>query len=201
ARWRPDFPMAHLVPQCWNWPGRDGKRTPVFVYTSGDAAELFLNGKSLGRRKKGPFQYRLEWNQVAYEPGELKVVAYKNGRKWATDVVQTTGPAAKLVLAANHDKISVGRDELSYVTVSVEDKNGRVVPQAANLIHFQVSGPGRIVATDNGDPTDLTSFPSPDRKAFHGLALAIVRGTESGGLTVKATSDGLRSARLSIKAE
>jgi beta-galactosidase len=201
ARWRPDFPMAHIVPQCWNWPGREGEITPVYVYTSGDEAELFLNGKSLGRKKCEPLDYRLRWNDVTYQPGELKVVAYKNGRRWASAVVKTAGPAAKLVLTANHKKINGGEDELSYVTVTVEDKNGLVVPQANNLIHFEVSGPGQIVATDNGDATDLTSFPSPDRKAFHALALAIVRGTQPGGITVKASSPGLAVGRIKIKAE
>ena len=201
ACWRPDFPMAHIVPQCWNWPGREGDITPVYVYTSGDEAELFLNGKSLGRQKKEPLDYRLRWNDVAYQPGELKVVAYKNGRRWAGDSIKTTGPAAKLVLTANHKYLNLDQQELSYVTVTVEDKNGLVVPQADNSIHFQVSGPGEIVATDNGDPTDLTSFPSPDRKAFHGLALAIIRGTQSGGITLEASSPGLRSATVEVKAE
>lgn len=198
SRWRADFRMAHIVPQCWNWPGREGQVTPVFVYTSGDEAELFLNGRSLGRRKKAALEYRLEWNDVTYQPGELKVVAYKHGRPWATDLVKTTGPAAKLVLTANHKKISLDDRELSYVTVTVEDKNGLIIPQADNLVHFHLSGPGKIIATDNGDPTDLTSFPSPDRKAFHGLALAIVQGTEPGGIVLEATSPGLRSARFDI---
>ncbi|HUA64995.1 MAG TPA: beta-galactosidase GalB [Alphaproteobacteria bacterium] len=198
ARWRPDFPMAHIVPQCWNWPGREGQITPVFVYTSGDEAELFLNGKSLGRRTKSPLEYRLKWDDVTYQPGELKVVAYRNGRTWATDVVQTTGPAAKLILTANTRDIDANGQALSFVTVTVEDKHGLVVPQADNLIHFQISGPAQIAATDNGDPTDLTSFPSPDRKAFHGLALAIVRGTQSGRVTLEASSPGLRPARVKI---
>lgn len=199
SRWRPDLPMAHLVPQCWNWPGREGRITPVFVYTSGDEAELFLNGHSLGRKVKGANNYRLMWNDVVYQPGELKVVAYKNGRRWAADSVKTTGPAARLVLTANHRRIDSGDRELSYVTVTVEDKNGLVVPQANNLIHFQASGAGQIVATDNGDATDLTAFPSPDRKAFHGLALAIVRGFGHGAVTVEAASPGLLPARLRIK--
>ena len=81
ARWRPDLPMAHILPH-WNWPERVGLSTPVHVYTSGDEAELFLNGKSLGRKKK--LQYRIRWDDVMYEPGELRVVAYKNGKEWAT---------------------------------------------------------------------------------------------------------------------
>ncbi|MGH7942279.1 MAG: beta-galactosidase GalB [Limisphaerales bacterium] len=198
SRWRPDFPMAHIVPQCWNWPGRKGQITPVYVYTSGDEAELFLNGRSLGRRTKGPFEYRLKWNDVTYKPGELKVVAYKRGRRWATDIVRTTGPAAKLVLSAENRTIDANGRRLSFVTLMVEDKHGLVVPQADNLIHFRLSGPGKIVATDNGDATDLTSFPSPDRKAFHGLALAIVRGAQPGGITLEASSPGLRSGRVKI---
>ncbi|MFO1489236.1 MAG: beta-galactosidase GalB, partial [Verrucomicrobiota bacterium] len=97
AHWRPELPMAHILPH-WNWPDRVGQVTPVHVYTSGDEAELFLNGKSLGRKKKGPLEYRLRWNDVVYQPGELKVVAYKNGRRWATDSVKTTGAATQLGL-------------------------------------------------------------------------------------------------------
>jgi beta-galactosidase len=199
ARWRPDFPMAHLVPQCWNWPDRTGQITPVYVYTSGDEAELFLNGKSLGRRTKAPLEYRLIWNDVVYQPGELKVVAYKNGKRWAGDVVVTSGPAAKLVLTADHKKIDADGKELCYVTATVEDKNGVMVPQADNAIHFEISGPASIVATDNGDATDLTSFPSHDRKAFNGLALAIVRGTHPGKAILEATSPGLETAQIKIK--
>src|ERR1051326_6070374 len=87
ARWRPDFPMAHILPH-WNWPERVGQVTPVHVYTSGDEAELFLNGKSLGKKKKGQYEYRLHWDDVTYQPGELRVVAYKNGKKWATDAMK-----------------------------------------------------------------------------------------------------------------
>ena len=85
--------MAHILPH-WNWPERLGEVTPIHVYTSGDEAELFLNGKSLGRKKKGQYEYRLRWSDVVYEPGELRVVAYKNGLEWAESAVKTTGPAA-----------------------------------------------------------------------------------------------------------
>jgi beta-galactosidase len=202
AHWRPDLPMAHIVPQCWNWPDRTGQITPVFVYTSGDSAELFLNGKSLGLKKKQQYQYRLCWNDVKYEPGELKAVAYKNGRRWETDVVQTTGPAAKLALHADRGKIRADGQDLSFVTLRVEDKNGLMVPRANNTIHFEISGPGEIVATDNGDPTDLTSFPSHDRKAFNGLCLAIVRAKagQTGTIKLTALSDNLKTADAFIKA-
>ena len=97
--WRPEYPMAHILPH-WTWPERAGQVTPVHVYTSGDEAELFLNGKSLGRKKKAQFEYRLRWDDVVYEPGELRVVAYKDGKQWATDSVKTAGAASKLLLDA-----------------------------------------------------------------------------------------------------
>jgi beta-galactosidase len=201
--WRPNFPMVHIVPQCWNWPGRDGQLTPVHVYTSGEEAELFLNGKSLGRKKKGPFEYRLRWDDVVYQPGTLKVVAYKNGRQWATDTVQTTGPAAKLLLNADRGKIAADGTDLSYITVKVADNEGRLISEAANAIHFGVSGPGEIVATDNGDPTDLTMFQSRQRNAFNGLALAIVRAKRGshGTIQLRAESPHLTEATIAIRAD
>ncbi|MGA9777096.1 MAG: beta-galactosidase GalB [Verrucomicrobiia bacterium] len=203
ARWRPDLPMAHIVPQCWNWPDRTGQATPVFVYTSGDSAELFLNGTSLGRKTRGQYEYRLCWNDVKYEPGKLKAVAYKNGKPWATDGVQTTGPAAKLALQPDRRKIHADGEDLSFVTLTVEDKNGLPVSRAANSIHFEISGPGEIAATDSGDPTDLVSFPSRDRKAFNGLCLAIVRSKAglTGTIKLTAISDGLKAASVSLQAQ
>jgi beta-galactosidase len=201
SRWRTDLPMAHILPH-WNWPERVGQITPVHIYTSGDAAELFLNGKSLGRKKKGRFEYRLEWNDVVYQPGELKVIAYKNGEKWATDVMKTTGPAAKLALQADRNQIQADGKDLSFITVTVADKNGRLVPRSKNHINFKIEGPGEIVATDNGDATSFESFQAPERNAFNGLALVIVRARagEPGKITLKALSEGLTGAEISIKA-
>jgi beta-galactosidase len=199
ARWRPDLPMAHILPH-WNWPERAGKVTPVHVYTSGDEAELFLNGRSLGRKKREAFQYRLRWDHVVYEPGELRVVAYKNGKKWAEDIVRTTGKAGKLALQADRKDIKADGLDLSYVTVLVEDANGLMVPRSHNSIHFEISGPGEIVAVDNGDATDHTSFQSRSRKAFNGLCLVIVRSlkNKSGRITLHAASDGLSPAETLI---
>ncbi|HTY88267.1 MAG TPA: beta-galactosidase GalB [Candidatus Acidoferrum sp.] len=200
ARWRPDFPMAHLLPH-WTWPDRVGQVTPVHVYTSGDSAELFLNGKSLGLKKKGQYEYRLAWDDVVYQPGELKVVAYKNGRKWATDVMKTAGPAAKLTLHADRDKIRADGQDLSYITIAVTDKDGVPVPRAKDHIKFQIEGPGEIMATDNGDPTSFESFQAPERNAFNGLALAIVRAKAgvSGTIKLTATADGLAGESIKIK--
>ena len=199
SHWRPGLPMAHLLPH-WTWPGREGEITPVHVYTSGDEAELFLNGRSLGRKKKAAFEYRLRWDSVIYEPGELKVVAYKHGKPWATDVVQTAGAAAMLRLEVDRDTIMADGRDLSFVTVRVLDSAGVVVPTAANTIAFTVAGPGEIVATDNGNPADMVSFVSHQRAAFSGLALVIVRSKpgEVGPIVVKATAEGLRLAEIIV---
>ncbi len=202
ARWRPDFPMAHILPH-WSWPERVGQVTPVHVYTSGDSAELFLNGKSLGKKTKGKFEYRLRWENVVYQPGEVKVVVYKNGKKWATDVMKTTGPAAKLTLAPDRAKIAADGKDLSFVTVTVADKAGFLVPRSKNQLKFKIEGPGEIVATDNGDATSFESFQVPERKAYNGLALVIVRAKagETGKIKVTAESEGLKTGECVLRAE
>ena len=200
SRWRPELPMAHILPH-WTWPGREGEVTPVHVYTSGDEGELFLNGRSLGRQKKGKYDYRLRWNDVKYEPGELKVVTYKNGKSWAKDVVKTTGPAKELALSADRPTLRADGQDLAFTTIKVQDQNALLVPQANQLLHFEVSDSGEIVATDNGDATDHTPFQSVDRKAFNGLALVIVRakpGTQ-GMITLRVSSEGLPTAVATLK--
>lgn len=200
AQWRPEWPMAHILPH-WNWPGRVGQVTPVHVYTSGDEAELFLNGVSQGRRKKAAFEYRLRWDEVVYQPGELRVVAYKNGVKWTETSSRTTGEAAKLQLAADRTAFKADGLDLVYVTLMVADREGVTVPVANNRVKFTLQGPGEIVATDNGDATDLTSFQSPERAAFNGLALAIVRGRpgQPGSITIRAESVGLLPAEVTVQ--
>jgi beta-galactosidase len=202
AHWRPELKMAHILPH-WNWPDRIGQVTPVHVYTSGDEAELFLNGKSLGRKKKSQFAYRLRWDDVVYQPGELKVVAYKDGKKWATDTVKTTDAASKLTMEPDRSKIVADGSDLSFVTVTVADKRGDMVPRLKNRIRFEISGPGEIVATDNGDPTSFESFQSTERNAFNGLALVIVRSKagETGAIKLTAQSDGLAPASVTIKSQ
>ena len=199
AHWRPDFPMAHILPH-WNWPDRVGQVTPVHVYTSGDEAELFLNGKSLGKKKKGPNEYRLRWNDVVNQPGELKVIAYKDGKEWAQDVVKTTRAASRLLLQPDRSEIAANGKDLSFVTLTVADQEGLQVPRSKNPIKFSVSGPGEIVATDNGDATDLTTFAEHQRKAFNGLALVIVKAKpgQPGPITVTAESEGLTPAKTLI---
>ncbi|RYZ53082.1 MAG: DUF4982 domain-containing protein [Sphingobacteriales bacterium] len=199
ARWRPEYRMAHILPH-WNWTNRIGLITPVHVFSAGDEAELFLNNASLGKKKKQPFEYRFRWDSVVYQPGQLRVVTYKNGQKWASDTVTTTGAAYQLQLQADRTTISSDGADLSFIKVSVVDKNGLVVPDADNMIQFELAGKGEIVATDNGDAADMTAFPSKTRKAFSGLALVIIRSKigETGKVELRASSPGLQPARLSI---
>jgi beta-galactosidase len=198
--WRPDYPMAHILPH-WNWPNRVGEITPVHVFTSGDEAELFLNGVSLGRKQKGEYEYRLRWDNVVYEPGELKVVAYKNGSQWAESIVKTTGEVRKLEASADRNVIKADGYDLSFITISVTDHDGLIVPNAKNPLRFSISGPGEIVATDNGDPTDMIAFPSHERNAFNGLALVIVRSKngETGDVNITARSADLHETSITIR--
>ncbi len=201
GRWRPELPMAHILPH-WNWPERKGLVTPVHVTTSGDEVELFLNGKSLGRKHKGIFQYRLRWDDAVYEPGELVAVAYRNGAKWAEDRVKTAGTPSKIALSADRAFIKADGSDLSFVTVAICDNEGAVVPRSKNPVQFAVSGPGEILAVDNGDATSFESFQAKERKAYNGLCLAIVRSRRGAGGTIvlKAQSKGLKPAEVRITA-
>jgi beta-galactosidase len=200
ARWRPALPTAHILPH-WTWPERVGQVTPVHVFTSGDEAELFVNGQSQGRRKKAPFEYRLRWDDVKYAPGEVRVVAYRDGAQWATATTRTAGMAAKLELVADRTQIRPHGNDLSFLTVRITDENGVTVPRANHRIKFMVTGPADIVATDNGDPTNLDSFQAPERDAFNGLCLVIVRSRAAGKITVRAEADGLAAATATVQAQ
>lgn len=200
SHWRPDLPMAHILPH-WTWPQRVGQVTPVHVFTSGDEAELFLNGKSLGRKKKGEYEYRLRWDDVIYEPGEVKVVAYKNAQKWAEHSMKTAGDPARMEITPDRTVIKADGRDLAFVSVRLTDKDGITAPLANNQIRFSIEGFGLIVATDNGDPTDLVPFPSHERKAFNGYCLAIVGGISgrAGTITLTAESDSLKSSTVLLR--
>jgi beta-galactosidase len=199
SRWRAELPMAHILPH-WNWPERKGLVTPVHIYTSGDEAELFLNGKSLGKKKKGEFEYRLKWDDVVYQPGELKVIAYKNGVKWAEDVMKTTGKASQLSISADRAAVQADGKDLIFITVRIEDKDKLLVPRTSNVLNFSIEGPGKIVATDNGDAASHESFQAKTKKAYNGMCLVIVAADKDakGSFTVKAESKGLKTAMVKI---
>ena len=197
SRWNKQANTIHLLPH-WTWQGREGKVTPVYCYTNGVEGELFVNGKSQGRVRKDPSQrldrYRLRWNNVVYEPGELKVVVYdEQGKCIGEQTVRTAGKPAELCMkteTANEDKVPTlkadGKD-LAYITVSVLDKDGNEVPTANNTLHFEVSGAGTFQGVCNGDATSLEPFTQPVMKLFNGKLVLIVRaGTEAGTIHVKA---------------
>ncbi|WP_229491475.1 beta-galactosidase GalB [Massilia sp. HP4] len=201
SRWRPDLKMAHILPH-WTWPERVGQVTPVHVFTSGDEAELFVNGKSQGRQKKAPLTYRLRWDEVKYEPGEVRVVSYKDGKEWARASVKTAGEAAALQVSADRTTIDGDGRDLSFVTVRIVDQAGIDAPRTSQRVRFTVDGPGELVATDNGDPTSFEPFPSPERAAFNGLVLGIVRAKPgaNGPITVRAVAEGLTPAAVTLQA-
>ena len=198
ARWNPDVPCAHILPH-WTWPGREGEVTPVHVYGNGTVAELFLNGKSLGVRSRGRQEYRFRWDDAVYEPGTLEArvyadsAAYAAGKALAVSKVRTAGEPARIGLAVDYSG-----DELIYVSASVLDASGTLVPSADNLLEFSVSGPAEILVTDAGDPTSHSAFRSPSIKAFGGMASVVLRRTGKGAVTVKAEASGLGKKSIRI---
>ncbi|HSU52818.1 MAG TPA: beta-galactosidase GalB [Candidatus Dormibacteraeota bacterium] len=201
ARWRPELPMAHILPH-WSWPDRVGQVVPVHVYTSGDEAELFLNNGSLGRKKKGQSEYRLRWDDVIYEPGELKVIAYKNGKKWAQDSVRTVKAGTQIALSADRPRIKADGEDLCFITATITDVKGQLAPHANHRVILSVNGPGKLIAMDNGDPTSFEPFQNTYHAAFNGLCLGIIRSTgKPGTIEILAGSPSLNVGRLRIKAE
>nr|WP_276901880.1 DUF4982 domain-containing protein [Pedobacter kyonggii] len=203
SRWNKTAPTLHLLPH-WNWEGREGKTTPVFVYTSYDSAELFLNGKSLGIRKKDKStpqnRYRLMWMDVKYEPGTLKVVAFdSNGKPVAEEKVTTAGKPYKIVLTPDRKEITADGKDLSFVTVSIVDQNGIPCPTATNALNFEVKGAGTFKAVCNGDATSLESFVKPTMKLFSGKLVVVVQSDKKDGiLELKVKGKGLENGNVEI---
>lgn len=204
SQWNKDDATLHVLPH-WNWKGREGEVTPVFVYTSYPKAELFINGKSRGVREKNDStlqtRYRLMWNETRYEPGELKVVAYdKDGKQVAEKIVRTAGKPHHLVVTSNTDRLAANGDDLAYLTVQVADKDGNIVPTDSRRVKFNVTGAGSFEATANGDPTCILPFQNPEMDLFSGAATAIVRsGTQPGEIKFTVSAKGVKPATYTIK--
>jgi len=192
-------PVLHIFPH-WNWPL--GKTVDVWAfYNNADEVELYLNGKSVGIRKKNGDDLHVMW-RLKFEPGTLKAVSRKDGKVVLTQEIHTAGKPAKIELSADRSTINADGKDLSFITVKVLDKDGNVVPDADNLVNFKLNGNAFIASVDNGDPVSHDSFKVPYRKAFHGLALAIVQSKDKpGDINFTATSAGLQSASLVIKAK
>ena len=205
SHWRKDDATLHVLPH-WTFPGREGETTPVYCYTSWPSAELFVNGKSQGRILKNPNtrldRYRLRWNNVKYEPGEIKVVAYDyDGTAKGEKIIRTAGAPVRIVLKADRNSISSKGEDLSFVTVSVVDKNGTPCPTATNNMKFNVSGAGKFRAACNGDATSLVAFNSTEMPLFSGELVVVVEGLRHGTAMLSVSADGLPMATLPIEVE
>ena len=205
SHWRKDDATLHVLPH-WTFPGREGETTPVYCYTSWPSAELFVNGKSQGRIVKNPAtrldRYRLRWNNVKYEPGEIKVVAYDyDGTPKGEKIIRTAGAPARIVLKADRSNISSKGEDLSFVTVSVVDKDGNPCPTATNNMKFNVSGAAKFRAACNGDATSLVAFNSTEMPLFSGELVVVVEALRRGNATLTVSADGLPDATLPITVE
>jgi beta-galactosidase len=195
----PERPMLHLLPH-WNW--TPGDTIEVWAYTNADEVELFLNGRSLGSKRKPEVVSHLMW-RVPYVPGVLRGVARRagGGRVIATAQVETTGKPVRVALTPDRARIRADGEDLSFVTVTVQDRAGLAVPTAEPLIRFHVrGGDARIAGVDNGDQISHTSFQAQEIRLYNGMALVIIRaGTRPGTVTLIAESDGLAPGAVSIQ--
>ncbi|NOR27958.1 MAG: DUF4982 domain-containing protein [Lutibacter sp.] len=211
-------PMVHILPH-WNWEEQNVEKIPVYAYSNCEEAELFLNGKSLGRKTMGidkttlPINfnwwkrpettwdspYRLNWN-VKYEPGELKIVAYNNNVEVASKIIKTASKPAQIKLNPDRSTISADGKDLSFITIKIEDKNGNFCPLADNLVKFKITGPGTIAAVGNGNAATLEPFQADYRKAFNGLCMLIIKSEkgEKGAIQIEATSEGLSLGKVVV---
>ena len=211
SKWNQQKHTLHLLPH-WTWYGREGKTTPVYCYTDWPEVELFVNGVSQGRKSKNPSsrldRYRLRWNDVIYEPGEIKVVAYdNNGQAVDEKTVRTAGKVAALRLEPDRKQLSADGNDLSFITVSMVDKDGNLVPQADHQLSFEVSGAGLFKAACNGDATSLEPFTQPTMRLFNGQLVIVVQAKkEKGNILVKVNEvtkrkEGGISSELTLRTE
>lgn len=222
SQWNPELAQAHILPH-WNWAGREGQKTPVMVFTSGDEAELFVNGKSQGVRRRGegatfrqkgadsrnskvPFldvsknQYRFTWEDVVYEPGTVEVVVKKDGKPWATAKRVTTGESARVAPVADRRTIVNDGHDLSHIEIALKDKDGNVVPTDCRKVEFTIEGPAVLAGFCNGNPIDHTCLQDPQQSFFNGRILAVVRSKrgETGTATVTIKAEGLPEVKVPI---
>ena len=205
--WKPNETTIHILPH-WNWAGKEGTKIPVFVYTNGDCAELLVNGKSQGMKCKKPSsknsieRFRLMWNNVVYEPGEVKAVAYKEGEKLGESIIKTAGKPYKIKLTPDKTVLQPNGQDLSYILVEAYDKDGNLCPLASNKIDFQLSGFAHIVGVGNGNPQSFDSFQASSVQLFYGKAMLILEsGFKKGTTKVIAKSNGILKDSTEIKIE
>lgn len=221
SHWNKEKETLHILPH-WNWKGREGEVTPVFVYTNYPSAELFINGKSQGKRTKDlsvtvynsadsvsmmslkrQQRYRLMWMETKYEPGTVKVVAYdENGKAVAEKEIHTAGKPHHIELVPDRRMLQADGKDLCFVTVKVVDKDGNLCPEATDEIRFKVKGSGVYCAGANGNPASLESFQIPRMKVFSGMMTAIIQTTDkAGAIVLEATGSGLKKATLTVESK
>ncbi len=197
--WWTEKPVLHLFPH-WNWPGYEGKKIAVWVYSNLDKVELFHNGQSLGVKEVKKDSH-VAWN-VDYAPGSIEARGWKNGKQVRTARRDTTGFAAKLVIRPDRDSLSADGEDVAMFAVEVQDANGRTVPVTDNVVSFRVTGPARLIGVGNGDPTDQSPDKGTSRKAFSGYCMALVQTDKKPGtITVEATSPGLTAATATVSSK
>lgn len=202
--WNKEAETLHILPH-WNWEGREGEKTPVFVYTNYPSAELFINGKSYGRQtkhKNGTVEnrYRLMWHDAVYQPGEVRVVAYdEQGNPVAEKTVRTAGKPHHIELVTARSSLQADGKDLAYVTLRIVDKDGNLCPNDGRLVSFKVKGAGKYRASANGDPTCLDLFHKPEMHAFGGMLTVIVQsGEKTGEIELQATAKGIKTGTIRI---
>lgn len=202
--WNKEAKTLHILPH-WNWEGREGEKTPVFVYTNYPSAELFINGKSYGRQtkhKNGTVEnrYRLMWHDAVYQPGEVRVVAYdEQGNPVAEKTVRTAGKPHHIELVTDRSSLQADGKDLAYVTLRIVDKDGNLCPNDGRLVSFKVKGAGKYRASANGDPTCLDLFHKPEMHAFGGMLTVIVQsGEKTGEIELQATAKGIKTGAIRI---
>lgn len=202
--WNKEAETLHILPH-WNWEGREGEKTPVFVYTNYPSAELFINGKSYGRQtkhKNGTVEnrYRLMWHDAVYQPGEVRVVAYdEQGNPVAEKTVRTAGKPHHIELVTDRSSLQADGKDLAYVTLRIVDKDGNLCPNDGHLVSFKVKGVGKYRASANGDPTCLDLFHKPEMHAFGGMLTVIVQsGEKTGEIELQATAKGIKTGTIRI---
>ena len=178
SQWNRQSPTLHVLPH-WNWPGREGEVTPVFVYTSYPSAELFVNGRSQGMREKNDstlqHRYRLMWNETVYEPGELRVVAYDtDGTPAMEKVVRTAGKPHHLVVTANRSTLDADGCDLAYLTVQVADKDGNIVPSDSRTVRFKVSGAATAIVRAADSPGQIIFTVSAPGMGFASATITVI---------------------------
>ena len=192
-------PVVHIFPH-WNWPGKEKDTIKVHCYTSCDEVELFLNGKSQGKKKAEPYK-KLIWS-VVYKPGKLEAKGYKGGKLITKDIVETTAAPAELTLSSDVNTLKADGCDVSVIRVAIKDDKGRVVPTANNLVKFSIEGPGRIIGTGNGNPTSYEPDKASQRMAFNGYCLILVQSYKKAGeIKLKASSETLKGSEVVIKVE